>query len=218
MTYIYQKKLESEKKEDARVTRTKRELADALVELLTEYSYDQITVKEICNQALISKLTFYNNFLNKNELMFYVLQRGAEKTIKNLKKRTDLVDTLNLNYRELIKKLITLFYSDNSPIRTIISNDHNKALYPILYTFLKQYIAAALTEQNSKLTEKIPPNVLASYYAGAMIGLIYNLALEDFTDDYSSICDYIYILTTSTLFSGENNLSLDEKVTLFNDK
>lgn len=42
-------------KEDARIVRTKRDLANALEELLKEKSIDDISIKDITDKALISK-------------------------------------------------------------------------------------------------------------------------------------------------------------------
>lgn len=50
----------STKKEDARVTRSKRDLALALQDLLRTKNFDDITIKEISQTAMVSKLTFYN--------------------------------------------------------------------------------------------------------------------------------------------------------------
>lgn len=52
----------STKKEDARVTRSKRDLALALQDLLRTKNFDDITIKEISQTAMVSKLTFTITF------------------------------------------------------------------------------------------------------------------------------------------------------------
>ena len=56
-------------KEDARTIRSKRDLANALEELMQEINYDDIGIKDIADRALVSKNTFYNNFNDKNEVL-----------------------------------------------------------------------------------------------------------------------------------------------------
>ena len=73
------------KKEDARVYRTKRDLADALEALLNERNFDDLSVKDITDQALISKNTFDNNFQDKNEL----LQFGVTRYLLKIKERNN---------------------------------------------------------------------------------------------------------------------------------
>ena len=64
--------VENHVKEDARIIRTKRDLANALEELLQERNFDELSVKDITDKAMISKNTFYNNFQDKNELLNFL--------------------------------------------------------------------------------------------------------------------------------------------------
>ena len=65
MTKIHEKKILEGKKDDARILRSKRDLSEALVSLLEEKPYNSISVKDICEKAMISKLCFYNNFFKQ---------------------------------------------------------------------------------------------------------------------------------------------------------
>ena len=76
----------STKKEDARVTRSKRDLALALQDLLRTKNFDDITIKEISQTAMVSKLTFYNNFLDKSDLLMFLFHKYSEEVYETLKK------------------------------------------------------------------------------------------------------------------------------------
>lgn len=76
----------STKKEDARVTRSKRDLALALQDLLRTKNFDDITIKEISQTAKVSKLTFYNNFLDKSDLLMFLFHKYSEEVYETLKK------------------------------------------------------------------------------------------------------------------------------------
>lgn len=56
------------KNSDRRVQRTRDRLGDALVELLVEKPFDDITVQDVLNRAGISRSTFYSHFRDKNDL------------------------------------------------------------------------------------------------------------------------------------------------------
>ena len=62
---------------DVRVQRSRRDLMNALESLLPEKSFDDITVKDITDRALVSKNTFYNNFKDKEELLEYLHPTGS---------------------------------------------------------------------------------------------------------------------------------------------
>jgi AcrR family transcriptional regulator len=53
---------------DRRVARTRDRLGDALVELLLEKPFDDITVQEVLDRAQVSRSTFYEHYRDKNDL------------------------------------------------------------------------------------------------------------------------------------------------------
>jgi AcrR family transcriptional regulator len=59
---------ELEKKEDRRVRRTRDRLGDALVELLLQTPFDDITVQDVLDRAGVSRSTFYSHYRDKNDL------------------------------------------------------------------------------------------------------------------------------------------------------
>ena len=56
------------KKEDLRVRRTRDRLGDALVELLVQKPFDDITVQNVLDRAGVSRSTFYTHYRDKNDL------------------------------------------------------------------------------------------------------------------------------------------------------
>jgi AcrR family transcriptional regulator len=56
------------KKEDQRVRRTRDRLGDALVELLVQKPFDDITVQDVLDRAGVSRSTFYTHYRDKNDL------------------------------------------------------------------------------------------------------------------------------------------------------
>ena len=59
---------EPDKKEDQRVRRTRDRLGDALVELLAQQPFDDITVQQVLERAGVSRSTFYTHYRDKNDL------------------------------------------------------------------------------------------------------------------------------------------------------
>jgi AcrR family transcriptional regulator len=55
-------------KEDQRVRRTRDRLGDALVELLVQKPFDDITVQDVLDGAGVSRSTFYTHYRDKNDL------------------------------------------------------------------------------------------------------------------------------------------------------
>jgi AcrR family transcriptional regulator len=57
------------KKPDRRPQRTKRQLSKALIELVQEKRFDEITVQNVIDRADIGRSTFYTHFRDKEDLL-----------------------------------------------------------------------------------------------------------------------------------------------------
>lgn len=55
--------------EDRRITRSKKALRDALIELMEERGFDGFTVNDLCERADLNRGTFYNHFHDKDDLL-----------------------------------------------------------------------------------------------------------------------------------------------------
>ncbi|MDD7368892.1 MAG: TetR/AcrR family transcriptional regulator [Berryella intestinalis] len=55
--------------EDRRITRSKKAMRKALIELMEEYGFDGFTVNDLCARADLNRGTFYNHFKDKDDLL-----------------------------------------------------------------------------------------------------------------------------------------------------
>jgi AcrR family transcriptional regulator len=53
---------------------SKELLANALAQLLSTKKFTQISIKEICEEAQVSRQTFYNLFDSKDDILRYYLE------------------------------------------------------------------------------------------------------------------------------------------------
>lgn len=73
------------KRQDVRITKTQRALAYAMLSLLEKNGFARITVNDICQEALVSRSTFYAHFEDKYQLLLFCMQALREQ----LAARTD---------------------------------------------------------------------------------------------------------------------------------
>jgi len=59
----------SQPRMDRRVRRTRDRLGDAIVQLVQEKPFDEITVQEVLQRAAVSRSTFYAHYLDKDDLL-----------------------------------------------------------------------------------------------------------------------------------------------------
>jgi AcrR family transcriptional regulator len=94
-------------KTDRRVSRTRNRLGDALVALLQERTFDDITVQDVLDRAGVSRSTFYVHYTDKTDLFlsdvedFFELCSGLLKKHKAHPKRLLPVQEVFAHIREM---------------------------------------------------------------------------------------------------------------------
>ncbi|MBO5223666.1 MAG: TetR/AcrR family transcriptional regulator [Clostridia bacterium] len=130
------------KKEDKRVTKTKRDLRNALGNLLKEKPYSKITVCDICDEAVVNRMTFYKHYMDKNDLLsdMFDFARVSESEIEKLKssdaKCEDIINCILPVIRQCAsecvdkKEIIKCMYENESDIigDVIYKSLHNIAV------------------------------------------------------------------------------------------
>lgn len=113
---------------DIRVLKTKKSIEDAFLHLIKENSFAEITIKDICHKAMISRSTFYAHYKDKYDL----LEHFFEKIISNF-------TALGTNYFcnksmtlkiETAHELLTYVYENADIFKTFLQlNEQNLDLF-----------------------------------------------------------------------------------------
>ena len=72
------------KKTDLRIEKTYSALKDAFTELLSKKKFEDITVNELCDKAIIRRATFYKHFADKLEFFSFYCNEFHRDYIQNL--------------------------------------------------------------------------------------------------------------------------------------
>jgi AcrR family transcriptional regulator len=154
---------------DRRVQRTRRLLQRAMIELVNEHNYDDITVQDIVDRANVGRTTFYLHFNSKEELFvtchealvadFYFWPLTREEILS-----PEPPSGMVAAYRHLqeVRALMNpIFQGKDSAF--ILRRMRDWSAQEI-----EQSLRSAFVEADSA----IPFNLLANYLAGAQIALI----------------------------------------------
>ena len=165
---------------DRRTSRTRRQLRNALMDLILERGYNAVTVEDITDRADLGRTTFYLHYRDKERLLIESLEAIAE----DLKKQVENVAGFKLITGEI----------DTNPVAVVFRHvNENRDLYRIILkgeggskasSRIREIIEEASTEffqrHLSNYVSKpsqFPRGLVAGYFAGAMLGFI-NLWLE----------------------------------------
>ncbi|MCD8048768.1 MAG: TetR/AcrR family transcriptional regulator [Clostridia bacterium] len=152
-----------QEKTDLRIIKTYAALTNAFHKLLSEKAFEEITVNELCNRAVIRRATFYKHFADKYEFLTFVLRQM----------KRDFAESLNLNPQAAlteddISKIISsvLDYAEKnmSALRSLLGGSTSAA------------VTEALTEQMSsdiktyiKFSSPVSDELQSRLLAGALI-------------------------------------------------
>lgn len=152
--------MEQEKKEDLRVKRTRKLLSKALFSLMDRHSFQSISVKEICEEAMVHRATFYTHFKDKYDLMAYSLKQIAEE----IHIAEGSVEEIHLKLFSITEKYKHLFsqllLEEKDSLRYVIRNEMTLGM--------KQEL------QNEKKSRTISTSseIIMAAFSGAILGML----------------------------------------------
>lgn len=118
-------------------------IMDTAKTLFWKYGFKRVTVEEVCKEAMISKMTFYRNFENKNNLAEQVLVREMERGSRAY----DNIMALPVPFVDKIAKFVQLKHE----LSQDISEEFIKDIYKTDNKSLQFRIASNQKEMLSKL-------------------------------------------------------------------
>ena len=160
-------------REDLRVRRTKKALADAFIDLLSKKTFDEITVNELCDAADIRRATFYKHYSDKYDFLTAYICLLRDKFDHQI-------------WRPEQKNITPDYFVSYAKQLIIFISDHSEAIDNICNSILFSAVLSIITEQNYKDTcERLevsvkqglkltaPVDVVASMITGAVTGAVY---------------------------------------------
>lgn len=152
-------------KNDRRSLRTRQALGDALVELMMQKGYDDISIKDIIDHANVGRSTFYAHFMDKDELFSSQLDR--------------LMDLLNQHIPQKLSSGNPFFPS----LGLFQHIKQQSKLYKMLawgsgIDVLTRYLQKLLSKKIQQdlvaggQTFAIPPAVIGDFLTGSFLSLI----------------------------------------------
>ena len=178
-------------KEDKRVKRSKRDLSNALDELLNEKNFDDISIQDITDKAMVSKNTFYNNFLDKNELLMYLFRRYSLEIYEKIEPLFDEADDLEEISKESLKYVISYLSNNFKKFKKMIDNDRSKALYWNFYSFIQEIVTFIFQSYKDQLPFETPIEIISPFLAGGISSLIYSMYESEKIYSQEEIYEYL---------------------------
>ena len=125
----------------------------SLLNLLRKYSFEKITVGNICEEALISRTAFYAHFTDKYDFLKYWLISLIMKDVNQ-----------DLTYSQISEVINKIINEHKKPIRNLFC-DARKETMDVLFDLILTTLDCSIINEKDDAKK----NVVSNFYAGGML-------------------------------------------------
>ncbi|GAP05952.1 transcriptional regulator, TetR family [Anaerolinea thermolimosa] len=159
---------------DRRVTRTRRHLREALMQLILEKGYDAVTIEDITERAELGRTTFYLHYRDKEDLLLESIEATAQELYQQIYPEKGL-QGLSSPQEGLhaIERVFTHAAANSLLYRIILKGG---AASKVRHTILNFLSEAALPIFERNLPHPgvfpVPLKAVSSYFAASLLGFL----------------------------------------------
>ena len=172
-----------DKKIDRRVNRTRRQLRQALMTLVLEKGLDAVTIEDITNEADVGRTTFYLHYKDKEDLLFECINTTIEELVIQVSEIPILEWKLSEDEQQeeisASNPVLNIFQhvAENADLYRIIirggsTSQTQNRVRDIIAKAVNTFLCGRLEDEGLTMNPIIPMEVFASYFAGALMGII----------------------------------------------
>ncbi len=158
-----------EQKTDLRVIKTHRALTEAFWQMLAEKKFEDITVNELCERAMVRRATFYKHFADKYEFFAFIVRSKQAEFDAEI--RQELDDTRPRSfYLGIIRRALDFLNSNEKLVQTVLGSNTLPDVLDILSTQTTIDITQKLKEDGQNgVPLPASPQVMAHFFTGALV-------------------------------------------------
>jgi AcrR family transcriptional regulator len=152
------------RKDDRRAMRTRLALRDALIQLILEKHYDEITVQDIIDRANVGRSTFYAHFRDKEDLLIGDWEKFLNGFVQHISWKNAGQGRF-VPFRELLHHLkdVHHFY------RALVRSSKMDKMYRTGVGYLSRSVENSLADLlQGQTNPPIPLPILANYLAATI--------------------------------------------------
>ncbi|WP_311408490.1 TetR/AcrR family transcriptional regulator [Liquorilactobacillus uvarum] len=182
---------------DKREIKTERLIETTFINILSEKDLAKVTVKEICEKALISKSTFYDHYVDKYALLDTIIQEYSRQFQTEIHERFKSVDEHNT--LKVISSITQSMASHNKNLSTILkASGVDRSLESNFKKILFQESFEYFT--NHEINRKFSSEFLAKMYAEiALASVSFTLTNYENIDLIKQQADFMNLLQQAML-------------------
>ena len=167
--------------EDKRITKSKKTLKNALIEMLAEKDFEHISITELCRRADVSRITFYSHYSDKygllDDIFNDMLQSGKEDYYRRQKENNPR-GHLVAGYVNMLDSILKIYYERFDFFRHT-DPEKNPYLASRFYSIVLETVAIHTDHVRRRLRLKYSPQKIAGFICFGMFGFINECHVEN---------------------------------------
>lgn len=154
---------------DLRIQKTYMALTSTFYELLEEKRFEDITVNELCDRAMVRRATFYKHFGDKYEFFTFIIREIQGEFDKEITGSLDTDMPIDF-YITIVHRVIIFLTERERLIQSVLKSECFPSLLRILSEQVEFDIHQKLKENAEKGYRLIAdPEVMAHFFTGAIL-------------------------------------------------
>ena len=181
-----------EEKIDMRIRKTYLGLHTAFTQLLEEKKFEDFTVNELCDRAMIRRATFYKHFADKYDYFAFYMKELISLFQESLSPSLDncALDTYLVH---MARELLRFMAEHEGMVKNVMDSN----MFPTLLAALLEQIRFDFTQvlrRSVPAGESSSPDLegIAAFYAGGLLSTLFQMSENGGTPDEEQ---FIRILT-----------------------
>ena len=155
---------------DLRVQKTRLALTNALLQLMSQKRYEDITVNELCEQAMVRRATFYKHFGDKEEFFSFMIREKIVKSIGALQWETKTPKEYCIGIMGCVLHLLEEY---RLPVQLQLKSSMQATLKELIAEEIEWDILAYFKQEEKE--GRLPPvksvELLAKVFTGALMSV-----------------------------------------------
>lgn len=184
---------------DLRVEKTYMALYNAFTELLEEKRFEEFTLNELCERAMIRRTTFYKHFADKYEyFLFYVKETCS--TVREQSASAALAGNTKAYLIFMCRELVHFLDRHEKMVKNVISS----SMFPMLLDGLAEQITEDIYRvlRSAHVAEGLANaqiEDMAAFYAGGIVNLVRRALRHGKMLDEDTFAASVEVLLSSNL-------------------
>ena len=146
--------------------------------LLSEKNFNDISVIDICEKAMIHRATFYKHFYDKFQLVDTTINEIFNNFTEKPKQEKNFKDIREF-FLIILEDALEYINENKKLLKNIITNNKDTIVYFMVMQKSEIFTRKLFTDYNTLLNNEIPDNVLSRFVTSGFISVIYWWLEED---------------------------------------